>query len=329
MKSSDKEKYLGDQLHKTANIKVTIEDRVAKGYGIVSEISAILSEIPLGVYRVEMGLKLRQAMFLNGALFNSEAWHSVADKDIEALEKVDEALLRTILQSHPKVPLEFLFLETGAISVRYVVSSRRMNYLRTLIMRDDEELTKRILREQQVHPTPGDFSELVKDDFKMCKMLYNEEQIMSSSQEQYKKIIKTNLEKAAFSCMIEKQQGHSKVRDIKYDILKMQPYLKSNKFSNEDVSTLVALRTHTVRGIRSNFKKMYNNNTLCPLLCSPSSLQQDTQEHLLVCSKLTNRNEVATNVISHDDIYGDVQKQKGAADIFKQLIRKRNKLLEK
>ena len=109
----------------------------------------------------------------------------------------------------------------------------------------------------------------------------------------------------------------------------MQPYLKSNKFSNEDVSTLVALRTHTVRGIRSNFKKMYNNNTLCPLLCSPSSPQQDTQEHLLVCSKLTNRNEVAKNVISHDDIYGDVQKQKGAADIFKQLIRKRNKLLEK
>ena len=308
---------------------MTIEDRVAKGYGIVSEISAILSEIPLGVYRVEMGLKLRQAMFLNGALFNSEAWHSVADKDIEELEKVDEALLRTILQSHPKVPLEFLFLETGAISVRYVVSSRRMNYLRTLIMRDDEELTKRILREQQVHPTPGDFLELVKDDFKMCKMLYNEEQIMSSSQEQYKKIIKTNLEKAAFNCMIEKQQGHSKVRDIKYDILKMQPYLKSNKFSNEDVSTLVALRTHTVRGIRSNFKKMYNNNTLCPLLCSPSSPQQDTQEHLLVCSKLTNRNEVAKNVISHDDIYGDVQKQKGAAHIFKQLIRKRNKLLEK
>jgi hypothetical protein len=79
-----------------------------------------------------------------------------------------------------------------------------MNYLRTLMMRDDEELTKRVLREQQVHPTPGDFSELVKDDFKMCKMSYNEEQIMSSSQEQFKKIINSNLEKAAFKCMIEK-----------------------------------------------------------------------------------------------------------------------------
>ena len=30
MKNSDKEKYLGDQLHKNAKIKLTIEDRVAK-----------------------------------------------------------------------------------------------------------------------------------------------------------------------------------------------------------------------------------------------------------------------------------------------------------
>ena len=42
MKISDKDKYLDDQLHKTAKIKVTIEDRVAKGHGIVNEIVAIL-----------------------------------------------------------------------------------------------------------------------------------------------------------------------------------------------------------------------------------------------------------------------------------------------
>ena len=49
MKNSDK--YLGDQLHKTAKRKVTIEYRVAKGHGIVNEIVAILSDIPLGLYR--------------------------------------------------------------------------------------------------------------------------------------------------------------------------------------------------------------------------------------------------------------------------------------
>ena len=72
MKSSDQERYLGDQINRTGKIKVTIEERVAKGYGIVSEINAILDEIPLGTYRTEMGLILRQAMFVNGTLYNSE-----------------------------------------------------------------------------------------------------------------------------------------------------------------------------------------------------------------------------------------------------------------
>ena len=42
-----------------------------------------------------------------------------------------------------------------------------MNYVRTLLKREDDELTKRILREQQNNPTAGDFTEMIKDDFKI------------------------------------------------------------------------------------------------------------------------------------------------------------------
>ena len=77
---------------------------MSKGFGIVTEILAILDEIPLGKYRVEIGLKLRQAMFLNGVLYNSEAWHAVTNDDLKPLEKVDESLLRALLQKHPKAP---------------------------------------------------------------------------------------------------------------------------------------------------------------------------------------------------------------------------------
>ena len=141
MKSSDQERYLGDQINRTGKIKVTIEERVAKGYGIVSEINAILDEIPLGTYRTEMGLILRQAMFVNGILYNSEGWHNGTEEDIKNLEKVDECLLRSILQSHQKVPLEFLYLETGSLPLRHIVSSRRMNYLRTLLTRNEDKFT--------------------------------------------------------------------------------------------------------------------------------------------------------------------------------------------
>ena len=58
-----------------------------------------------------------------------------------------------------------LYLESGATPIRYVVSSRRINYFHTIMKREDEELTKRILKAQIHHPSPGDFIRLVEDDF--------------------------------------------------------------------------------------------------------------------------------------------------------------------
>ena len=128
----------------TGKITATINQRVSKGYGIVSEFLALLEEIPLGRYKVEIGLKLRQALLLNGIPYNSEGWHAVKEEHIKALEKVDESLLRGILRNHCKTPLEFLFLETGSISIKHVISSRRMIFLQTIFSRSDNEITKKV-----------------------------------------------------------------------------------------------------------------------------------------------------------------------------------------
>ena len=58
-------KFLGDLVNTSGTIRKTVEERRNKGYGIVTEIIAILDEIPLGRYKLEIGLKLRQAMLLN------------------------------------------------------------------------------------------------------------------------------------------------------------------------------------------------------------------------------------------------------------------------
>ena len=78
---SHKEKYLGDFTTVSGSNKTNLTERIAKGYAVVSEIRSILTEIPLGRYKVDVGLKLRQAMFLNAILFNSEAWHDVRISD--------------------------------------------------------------------------------------------------------------------------------------------------------------------------------------------------------------------------------------------------------
>ena len=120
MVNSDREKYLGDLVDKTGRIRATIEERKTKGCALVAEIMAILDEIPLGSHKMEIGLHLRQAMLINGILYNSEVWHAISEEEIRMLEMVDEHLLRSIVKGHSKTPLEFLYLEVGAMPIRFI-----------------------------------------------------------------------------------------------------------------------------------------------------------------------------------------------------------------
>ena len=164
MGQSNQEKYLGDVVDKSGKNRPNIEARKAKGYGIVSNILAIVDEIPLGHWRVDAGLRLRQAMLVNGTLYNSEAWHGVSKADMIVLEKVDESLLRGLLIGHSKIPLEALYLETFSLPIRYIVSCRRLMYLHSILQKSSDEMVKKVLEAQKADTGPGDFYELVSED---------------------------------------------------------------------------------------------------------------------------------------------------------------------
>ena len=107
---------------------------------------------------------LREAMFLNGVLYSCEAWHGVTEAQVSQIELVDNQLLRKILCAHAKTPVEFLYLETGALPVRFVISSKRLNYLRHIHNIKEHELLKRVFSAQKENPVKGDWYKLVKED---------------------------------------------------------------------------------------------------------------------------------------------------------------------
>ena len=74
MKETSHEKYLGDIFSEHGSNNKNFEARQARGFGVASEIISILKEVPLGRYRIESGVKLRQALFINSVLTNSEVW---------------------------------------------------------------------------------------------------------------------------------------------------------------------------------------------------------------------------------------------------------------
>ena len=133
MKNSDKEKYLGDFISKSANSKETIKSRNIRGNAVLSELRAILRDIPLGKRRTQVGLILRQAWFLNGCLFNSEVWTGTNETDLKELNIIDHKILREIIGAQCKVPVEMLYLETGAIPIKSVMAVKRIIYLHNIV----------------------------------------------------------------------------------------------------------------------------------------------------------------------------------------------------
>ena len=70
-------KYLGVIISEKGSLDETIQQQKFRGSSYISEIRALLADMPFGHRRVEVGIMLRNALFVNGVLCNSEAWHSI------------------------------------------------------------------------------------------------------------------------------------------------------------------------------------------------------------------------------------------------------------
>ena len=326
MENSKQETYLGDILDESGNNKANLEKRKANGYGITSEIIAIVNEVPLAQWKIEAGLNLRQAMLINGTLFNAEVWHGVTKKDAITLEKVDEALLRRLLQAHPKIPLEALYLETKSIPILFILASRRIMYLHNILQKDPKEMVRKIYEVQKDDATSGDFKELVEEDKEAIELKISEKDIENMPKEMFKKIIKKKVLEASFKYLKEQQKSHSKMDNLSYDNFEISSYLKSPLFNSESSSLLLALRTRTVRGIRSDFGGLYPDK-MCPLGCGAL----DTLQNILSCTVLRQHHtsqDITESDIRYEDVFSpDITKQKQVVELYRELLEIRSNII--
>ena len=71
---------------------------------IGKKIMNLLEVVSFGQYFMEIALLLRETMFLNGILNNSEAWYGLTNSEISDLEDLDRLLLRRILKAPVSTP---------------------------------------------------------------------------------------------------------------------------------------------------------------------------------------------------------------------------------
>jgi hypothetical protein len=198
VKNSKMEKYLGDIISSSGSAKPNLARRLSRGWGRVSEILGLVKEAPLGCRRIAAGLLLRKPLLINTMLFNSEAWHDITSSQVEAFEKIDEALLRGLVIGHAKLPLPALYLETGQVPIRYILATRRILYLQTILHRGPDELIRRIYSAQKDDPSDGDFCQLVAQDCQLIDCQLNDEEIASLHKYSFKVYIKKESQTSSF-----------------------------------------------------------------------------------------------------------------------------------
>ena len=126
--------------------------------------------------------------------------------------KVDEALLRALLNAHSKIPIEALYLETKSNPIRYIIASRRLMYLHSILQKKEDELVRKVYEAQKADPLPGDFIELLKEDKESIGIELTENEIQMMSKMKFKKYVKEKIERAAFRYLLDRKQKHSKMR---------------------------------------------------------------------------------------------------------------------
>ena len=153
----ENQKYLGDILTADATNTKNITQRKAKGFSIINQIKLILDNGFFGIFHFEAAVMLRQALFINSILLNSEIWYNVTELDIQHLETVDNSLLRSILECPKFTPVAAMFLELGIIPIRFILMQRRAIFLHYLLQQKENSLLSQFFHAQKVTKYKGDW----------------------------------------------------------------------------------------------------------------------------------------------------------------------------
>ena len=297
MQKVSEETYLGDIISEDGKNTKNIKSRLAKGLGIISQIMNILESVTLGEHFFATAVLLRETMFLNGILTNTEIWYGLKKSELEELENLDKSLLRQILNTPISTPSESLFLELGCLDINAVLKSRRINYLHYLATRNESEMINKFFLVQWKYPTNNkDWTEQVKCDLTDFEIPVDLEFIKSKSKSSFKTMVKMKAKEYSFFKNMENKLNHSKMEDIFYSELKMQNYLNSKKFTATQAKTIYSFRTR-MANFKENFRGIQGHSP-CPLCL----FHMDTQSMAFQCPQLISEGLINGNL---QDIFSE------------------------
>ena len=319
MEEKYEECYLGDIISKDGKNIKNIQARTMKGKGIVQRISNILEGIPFGKMFFEVAKILRNSLLISSLICNSEAWFRISKPELELLKSVDLMLLRKILEAPKSTPKEMIYLELGIVHIREIIRQRRLNFLHYILNQENDSIMFRVFEKQSKNKSKHDWVTTICNDLEEIGLSVTFEEIQKMSRRKWKSMVKVVTEKKALIDLNETKNGHSKVKQIKYEKLEMQAYFLPNrlKVSKEEILFIFKMRCKVVNNIKMNQQNNYEHHE-----CRFCFTENETQEHLYQCKEIWKfmKNEFESIPKYEKIIEGSIREKIQVVRIFRQLM---------
>ena len=289
MKTVFSDVYLGDEISADGTNTLNIKRRVSKGEGIICQLMTLLEKTSIGKHYFRIALLLRDSIFLNSILTNSEIWYGVSKSDIEQLEALDKTLLRRIFRVPDSTPISGLYLESGSIRIGTLIKARRANFLHYLLKLPKKDMLSKFFYAQWDHSLKLDWTEQVKVDLKDFGLPRDLEALEKKSKYSFKNLIKKKTNEYEYRCLINMKisQSKTKMKNLEYKRLELQPYLK--KFDANMAICVFRFRVK-MASFSENFK---GQGPLKP--CPLCGIHFDTQAMSFQCGKVKDKLKISEN----------------------------------
>ena len=223
-------------------------------------------------------MTLRESMFLNGILTNSDVWYNLKKSEIEELEEIDRMLLRKILKTQISWPKEALYLESGAVPIGMILKSRRLNYLHYLVKENKNSMLSKFFYTQWNSEARNDWTVQIKLDLADFGLPEDLDFIKSKSDFSFKKLVKIKALEYTIG-ELNAMKG-SKMENTFHSKLEMQSYLKLQNFTPDDAKMIFAYRSRM-----ANFSENFRGPG-GPKLCPLCSTHLDNQQMAFRCPEI-------------------------------------------
>ena len=225
------------------------------------------------------------------------------------------------MNAHSKTTTELFYLELGIYPLKYHLSKRRFMYLWHILHTDKSEFIRKVYDSQKFKTIKGYWVKIIEVKKVNFDIQLSDDEVVTMPRGRFENMIKKKIRTHSTQQLKNVGLTHSKSICIANQKFGKKSYLSDRRMSKEDIQLLFKLRTRMV-DCKSNFEGQYREDMSCRACKVIGSVEDE--DHILSCLVL----KLDSHDIKFRDVYGSMDQQYKATQVFKKILRRRKVYLD-